>query len=215
MHADEDQQVAPLRREYGSYPRETRAIRNAVGEAIAALARKKVHALVPEENTRRFFHGQGWSSPASPDRAPNDMVTIRQETSIGFADVADQNLSKVLATITQAAEGMAGQQVMNVFQAITKACDSSGNVVDAVNRALPDAFMEMLEKIEFGIDQNGEVEMPTIAVGPGMGERMLATLETQPPEFQARAEALIAEKKAGALSRERARLERYRQASPD
>jgi len=129
--------------------------------------------------------------------------------------VADQNLSKVLATITRAAEGMAEQQVINVFQAITKACDSSGNVVDAVNRALPDAFMEMLEKIEFGIDRNGEVEMPTIAVGPGMGERMLASLETQPPEFQARAEAMIAEKKAGALSRERARLERYRQASPD
>jgi hypothetical protein len=198
------------RREFGSYVRENSAVQQSVTEAIGALARKRVHEFIPEENTRRFMHGTAWSAPASPDMAPGEMTTISDVFEMKWADIADHNLSIISRSITEIATSMADQQVKNLFQSVSRVCDQSGNVVDAVERSIADAFMEMIEKIEFGVDANGEVSLPSIYVGPDMADRILKELQDQPPEYQARAEALIEEKKAAALTTEEARLKRFR-----
>jgi len=171
-----------------------------------------MHQLIPEENVQRFMHGTGWSSPAAPDRAPDEMTTIQEVYTVEWADIANHDLSIISASILAIAKSMADQQMQHMFQSVSKACDRSGNVVDAAQTSLPDAFMEMLEKIEFGVDAKGEVSIPSIFVGPGMGDRIIEKLESQPPEYHARAEALVEEKKAAALAAEQARLKRFRTA---
>jgi len=200
------------RREFGRYLRESTAIQESVSEAITAIARKRVHEFIPEENTRHFMHGTAWSSPASPESAPDEMITISSVSEVKWADIADHDLSIISRSIIGIATDMADQQVKNLFQTVSQVCDRSGNVVDAAQLSIPDAFMEMFEKIEFGVDAAGEVSMPSIYVGPDMGDRILKELQDQPPEFQAKAEALIEEKKAAALAREEARLKRFRTA---
>lgn len=200
------------RREFGSYVRVARAIHEATTEAIATIARSRVHEFIPEENTRRFMHGTGWSSPASSDDAPEEMVLIKDVFVVEWANVADHDLSIVTGSIMGIANSMADQQIKNIFQSVAMACNRSGNVVDGVQRSIPDAFMEMFEKIEFGVGADGAVSMPSIYVGPDMADRILDELQSQPPEFQARAEALIERKKAAAMANEQARLNRFRTA---
>jgi hypothetical protein len=200
------------RREFGGYVKETRAIQDATTEAIAAVARSRVHELIPEDNVRQFMHGTGWSSPASPELGSDEMIRIEHVSTVNFSDIADHELSIISAAIREIANGMADKQIENMFQSVSKACDRSGNTVDAAQRSFPDAFMEMLEKIEFGVCADGEVSMPTVYVGPKMGDKIVEELKSQPPEYQARAEALIEEKKAAALAKEEARLSRFRTA---
>lgn len=215
-HDNDDPAIEPSehkpRREFGGYVKETRAIQDATTEAIAAAARSRVHELVPQDNVRRFMHGTGWSTPASPERGPDEMVTIQHVSTLNYSDVADHNLSVISASIREIANGMADKQIQNMFRSVSKACDRSGNVVDAAQRSFPEAFIEMLEKIEFGVGPDGEVSMPTVYVGPDMGDKIVEELKRQPPEYQARAEALIEEKKAAALAKEEARLNRFRTA---
>ena len=220
MNDDNDEHLAidakiptdQQRREFGGYVREARAIQEATTEMITAIARSRVHEFIPEENTRQFIHGTGWSSPASPERVPEEMLTIKNVFTVKWADVADHDLSIVSASIMSIANSMADQQIKNMFQSVSKACDRSGNVVDAAQRSIPDAFMGMLEKIEFGVGADGDVSMPSIYVGPEMATRVLDELQNQPPEYQARAEAMIEKKKAAALANEQARLDRFRTA---
>ena len=70
--------------------------------------------------------------------------------------------------------------------------------------------MEMLEKIEFGVDRNGEVSMPSLYVPPDTGDRMIGELEDQPEEYQERIKGIIEAKKAAALNAEQARLDRFK-----
>ena len=198
------------RREFGSFTREAKAIQEATTELIALIARSRVREFIPEENTRHLTHGAGWSSPASPESLPGEMVQIEDKFTLQWADIVDQNLAIVSASINGIANSMADKQIKNLFQSVSKACDHSGNVVDAAQQSIPDAFMEMLEKIEFGVGADGDVSVPSIYVGPDMASRVLHELESQPPEYQARAEALIEKKKAAALANEEARLNRFR-----
>jgi hypothetical protein len=209
---DADRSKLDARPEFGSYVMVSRAVQEATTKAIAAIAHRRVHEIIPEENTRRFMHGSGWSSPASPERARDEMTRIEEVYTVKWADIADHDLSIISTSIQEIGTGMADKQIKYLFQTVSNACDRSGNVVDGAERSIPDAFIEMFEKIEFGVDAKGEVSMPSIYVGPEMGDRILKELQDQPPEFQARAEALIEEKKAAALAREEARLKRFRTA---
>lgn len=196
--------------EYGSYPRETAAVQEAVGTAIVGIVRRRTHDFIPEENTRRFNHGTTWITPAKPELGKDEMVTIGHESSIKWDDIVDQNLSIIPTSIVSIGTDMAEQQVKMMFHSVSAACDRSGNVVDAAERPLADAFMEMLEKIEFGVDRSGEVSLPSIYVPPDTGDRMIGELEGQPEEYQQRVKCIIEAKKTAALDAEKARLNRFK-----
>ena len=196
--------------EYGSFPRETDAVQQSVGKAGAAIVHRRINEFIPEENTRRFNHGTMWSTPAEPERGNDEMVTIGHESLIKWDDIVDQNLSIIPTSIMAIGADMAEQQVKMMFRSVSAACDQSGNVVNAGKRPLADAFVEMLEKIEFGVDRNGEVSMPSLYVPPDTGDRMIGELEDQPEEYQERIKGIIEAKKAAALNAEQARLDRFK-----
>ncbi len=199
-----------LRREYGSFVWETNAVQESVVKAVVGIVRRRTNEFIPEENTRRFNHGTTWSRPATPELDEDEMVTIGHESLIKWEDIVDQNLSIIPTSIVAIGTGMAEQQVKMLFRSVSAACDRSGKVVDGVERPLADAFMEMLEKIEFGVDRSGEVSMPSIYVPPDTGDRMIGELEGQPEEYQERIKGIIKAKKAAALDAEQARLDRFK-----
>lgn len=197
-------------REFGDYFREHKAVQAAVTSAISSIASRRVNEIIPEENTRRFMHGGGWSTPASPELEHDELVTIEDRFELKWEAITSHDLSAMLAAIAGIGNRMADQQIRLMFQTVSRICDKSGNVVSAVEKSMPEAFMEMLEKIEFGVGADGEVSLPSIFVGPDMGNRIVEELMQQPPEFQAKAQALIEEKKASALADEKLRLERFK-----
>lgn len=198
------------RHEFGSYTREAKAIQAAIGDHVGSIAQSRLHRIIPEENVRRFIHGVGWTSPASPEHGDDTMKVVSNEYVIRFDDVVGHDLSVIAKSILSVAQGMSDQQIKGIFESVSGACERSGNVVNAAEKPFPEAFMEMMEKIELGVDADGEVSMPSIFVGPEEGERMIKTLLEQPPEYQARAEALMEQKKAAALAAEGERLSRFK-----
>ena len=201
------------RREFGSYVGEGVGVEESVVEAVAALARLRVHEIIPEQNVRRYTHGTGWTSPASPKLQPDEMRTISDVFEIRFEDIVQHNLSIITVVVSKIAASMAGQQIRTMFEAISEACDHSGNAVDGAGRPFAESFLEMLTGIEFGIGADGEVSMPSIMVPPDNAEHLLSELKRQPPEYHASVEALIESKKVAALSAEKMRLSRFRTAA--
>ena len=68
--------------------------------------------------------------------------------------------------------------------------------------SLAEAFLEVLEKIEFMADRNGKVSMPELHVGSEVGSRLLALKDNAPPGFNEKVEALQARKIQEAKARE-------------
>lgn len=108
-------------------------------------------------------------------------------------------------------QGMASAMTRDIFATVNDAAESSGNVVSQREAGSPArAFLEMLKKIEFGVNARGEVTLTSLHAPPGLGEKMLEDLNAQGPEFRAEVQRIKREKAEAALERERKRLGRYR-----
>lgn len=91
-------------------------------------------------------------------------------------------------------EGMAKR----LFQTITKAAESVGNVRDAKGAPITaESILEMLDKMEMSFDENGAWNRPTIITGPGLAEPAKAAylqLE-EDPSLRVRRDAIVNRKR--------------------
>lgn len=163
------------------------------------------------ENTVRYNHRGDVRHQDTNDDESGQMKPHSATRTIRFEDVKNNDLEAWASGLIQMADELHESVMGMMFQTINASTEKTGNVVDAKQAgSFPEAFIEMLEKIEFGVDRNGEVSMPVIAVPPGIAEKQIAELEAQPPEFQDRVEAVKARKTQDALAREEARKARFR-----
>ncbi len=96
-----------------------------------------------------------------------------------------------------------------LYSTVGAACDQTGNTVDAkAEGSLENAFMAMMEKVQFSVDKNGKVNLPTL-LPPDTGARMMAALEAASPEYKERLEAIKARKIEEALGREAERKAKF------
>jgi hypothetical protein len=75
--------------------------------------------------------------------------------------------------------------------------------------SLSDGFLAVLEKVEFGVDKDGNLHMPQFHAPPDVVERMVAELEARPPEFKAKIELLQQQKTQEAIEREAERKAKF------
>jgi hypothetical protein len=99
------------------------------------------------------------------------------------------------------AEGLVGFFV----EGISKVTEGTGNVVDAGGQKLSfEVVYEMLEKVEFSVDENDELVMPSLLMHPDQAEKLH---EHGPltPEQERRMAELKQRKREEALARRRRR----------
>lgn len=138
------------------------------------------------------------------------MQTISAEGEMPFADIVEGDLTLIPRTVASISEQMTAAQMRMLYATMSKSCDEHGQTVSAAEMGNAAAFLAMLQKIEFGVDRDGNVSLPQIHAAPGTAKAMIADLEAQPPEFMAEVERIKAEKSEDALARERLRLSRFR-----
>ena len=97
-----------------------------------------------------------------------------------------------------------------LYETVSSAVEEVGNVVDAKGKPTPDAFLEMLSKIEFGVDRKGEVTRPEVHLAPEAVPKFMKALEDAGPAFRSQVDQLIAAKEIAALAREKERKSRFR-----
>ncbi len=197
-------------RTYFPYDAEAAMFNDAVTRALVGLQKQIVAEYLPPQNTQRFRHGRAWRTPANSEALDGQFQTHSAILETRFDDIIKNDLAVIERNFNQVRETMHKQFAEMFYSTVTAACNQSGNIVDAqAAGSLEEAFMAALEKIEFGIDKDGTVHIPEVHVSPGLGDRMLAALESTSQEYQDRIEALKARKTAEALARETERKAKF------
>ena len=98
-----------------------------------------------------------------------------------------------------------------LYSTVSESCDKHGNVIDAKEHDhTSEMILKMLEKMEFPLDENGELSLPQIHLGAELHDKLLKDYATRPANFDKALESLLETKKQEAIQREKERLERYK-----
>ncbi|MBX9803743.1 MAG: hypothetical protein K2Y04_13415 [Caulobacteraceae bacterium] len=199
------------RRTFFEMPLEVDGFDQAFTLAVSALKRGSMQSIVADENVQRFSHGRRWNHRASPHTTDGEMQTMSVEWETPFQDIVDGDLTLIPRAVDSIAKQMQATQMRMMYQTISDVCDVNGQTVSvAETGSNAAAFLEMLRKIEFGVDRDGNVAMPEIHAGSEAARKLIADLEAQPPEFAAEIERITTEKSEAALARENERKKRFK-----
>jgi len=189
---------------------ESAEFQRSIAQTLHELNQKIVHNRIPQENTQHFTHGRTWVHTANEQIGAGEMQTFSAEMDVKFEDIIDNNLDTIPNSLNKATEAFQRQFTQALYAMISATCEKSGNVVSAkAAGSFPNTFMEVLKKIEFGVDRDGNVSLPELHVGHDP-QKLLDELEAQPPEFHAEIERIKAQKINEALEREHIRKNRFK-----
>lgn len=105
---------------------------------------------------------------------------------------------------------MRKQFMRMIYETINESTEKSGNVVNAQDhKSEAAAFLAMLQNIEFGVDEYGNVSLPEIHLGKLAFDRMFASFAEQGVEFEQKVEKVKKEKIKAALEQEKIRLSKF------
>lgn len=190
---------------------ESEAFNASLVQKIREIQGGFVRSHISDENMQRFRHGTAWTYRANEEVDPGQLQTISSGWTVRYEQVIDGDLSIIESSLTSVAEDMRAQFMKMMYSTISEACDRVGNVVDGKQTgSIAASFVEMLRKIELSVGRDGQVHMPQIHVSPETGEKMIAELQAQPPEFEAEVERIKAEKIAAAHEREMLRKSKFK-----
>jgi hypothetical protein len=187
------------------------AFETSVASLLVKMQTSSRQLFVSQQNVLRMNHGGTWVHAASDPEPDTSMHTISAEYSIPFKDIADNDLSLIARSILPLNEEMEKQFALNMYGMIGAAAEKVGNVVDAKSTgSIAASMLEILRKIELGVDRDGTVSMPQLHVGPEMAERIKKELKDVPPEIEAEIERVKAQKIQEALDREAERKAKFK-----
>ncbi|MEI4484479.1 MULTISPECIES: hypothetical protein [unclassified Phyllobacterium] len=167
--------------------------------------------VVPERNTQRFSHGRTWrTAPSNGGDEEGELSMHSTELQLKFEDIVSHNLSSLPALQSALVADLERQFMGSLYETLGRSTEKTGNVVRAnEHHSMADAFLEILRKIEFGVNQDGEISLPELHLGHEAHVKMMASLSEQGVEFHEEVERIKAYKSAAALDRERERLAKF------
>lgn len=183
----------------------------AMVKLMVDLQGKSRATFVSEHNVFRMNHGDGWVHSARNAEPDTTMHSISAEWTIPYKDIADNDLALIMRTMRPVNEEMEGQFARNMYAVIGAAAEKVGNVVDAkAAGSITQSMLEMLRKIELGVDRDGNVTMPQLHVGSEAFEKIAKEMQSFSPDIEAEIEAIKAVKIRAALVREAERKAKFR-----
>lgn len=192
-------------------PQDDEAFERSVTKLVGQLNERTREALISRQNVMRMNHGRNWVHSARDPEPDTSMQSITAEWLIPFREIADNDLSLIGGSIRQMSEEMSRQFAQNMYRMLGEVCERVGNVVSAENAgSVSQSLIEMMSKIEFGVDRDGNVSMPQIHAGEEAHAKLVAELGNMTPEVAAELERLRLEKTREALEREAERRAKFR-----
>ena len=185
----------------------------ALSEDVAITMKEQRKVVIPGNNVFGYTHGTKWHTITTETKNENEINEMQKHTTeveISFQDIIDNNLEALEKYKNKLVSGFMQELMMVVYETVSESTKRTGNVVDAKGGGFKaEQFIEMLEKIEFGVDRNGNVSLPEIHAGPELAEKMLKELSAQGPEFEKRVQEITQKKSESALKREAERRSKF------
>ena len=188
-----------------------RAIYQSLGEAIRLTIQNNVQQFVAPENVQHLYHGEAWvHNVDTADPEPGQFIEHMVELEVKFQDIADNDFSVLPKYIHDTAEGMTSQTVSELFSVVAKSTEKTGNSVSVKEEgSFKQAFLRMLETIEFSVGRDGQVQRPEMHLSPQMYEQVLPELQQSDETFRQQVDAITREKEQQALQAEADRLAKF------
>jgi hypothetical protein len=185
----------------------------ALSEDVAIAIKEQRKAVLPGDNVFGYTHGTRWhtrTTETNEENEINEMQRHSTEVEISFQDILDNDLEALARYRNTLVSGMMQELMSVIYQTVSESTEKTGNVVNAKGGGFKaEQFIEMLQKIEFGVDRDGNVSFPEIHAGPELAEKMLKELSSQGPEFEKRVQEITREKSEAALKREAGRKSKF------
>ena len=186
--------------------------------AFTKILAKEVHSItthhLDERNTLRYNHGHSWQHHSEEAGDPGHMQTHSAEMLIRFEDVVLSDDKLIGQELKKAADAFHRQFLEMMYRTVSETCDRTGNTISQTDYPnLPQAFLQMLKTVKFGVDKDGNVSVPQFHIGSQAYEKVIPELQAQPEEFRQEVDAVMEEKRREALAEEANRLGRFRTAA--
>jgi len=160
-----------------------------------------MHGLL---NVDTLFSGIEWTTSVHrgpirnvPGDTPLDqsMFTVSGESSLSWDSIHNGKIDDYTRFLVDISESQRKSLARHFFKNISEITDATGRSVNAKGQPLTvDLFLDLLEKVEFGFDDDGNPQYPTLVLPPAVIER-LKKLKFTPEQEQRRAQ-IIEEKHA-------------------
>jgi hypothetical protein len=179
-----------------------------VAQLIHDLLRQNLSSLIPPGNSYFLPHGKRWALQRADE--PGELKSVSSEGVLTHEQIIENNPSLLVEFIGKVVGEMAAQMKRLIFEAAGNAAGEVGNSISLAEYAtLAEAFLETMRRIEFGVDESGNVRIPSVYVHPENSRQFLSELRRQPSSFSREVQAVKARKKLSALEGEVDRLKRF------
>jgi hypothetical protein len=181
----------------------------AFGRFFSQTMRVLAQAYSPLLAEMRFIEMPGTVGSRVRDRQGMDIVLdpgkISTEVTSDLKAVRAGDYERLYEAMHESADSMAEQLVGYFVEGMGKVTEGTGNVTDAGGRPFGfDVLYETLEKLEFSVDENDELVMPSLVMHPTQAEK-LRDLPPLTDEQQRKLDELKERKREEALARRRRR----------
>ncbi len=179
------------------------------GQEVSERLRESQYAYVDPRNIQRFVHGRSWQSHQSydPDQV-SELSSHEHQMNIRFDDIMLRRLEIIENTLNELSNEMSESFIKSLYSTVSDVCNKHGNVVNAQKEPAK-GFIEMLEKIEFGVDRNGDVSIPQIHGGAKAIEALRRDHVINSIEFENKVAKLKEIKTQQALDKEAVRKAKF------
>jgi len=155
-------------------------------------------------NVDSFFSEIEWSTSVHrgpirnvPGDTPLDqsMFPVSGESSLSWDSIQKGRIEEYTRFLFDISESQRKSLARHFFKNISEITDATGRSVNAKGQPLTvDLFLDLLEKVEFGFDDDGNPQYPTLVLPPAAIERLKKLKFT--PEQEQRRKQIIEEKRA-------------------
>ncbi len=123
------------------------------------------------------------------------MFTVHGESSISLDSIHNGKISDYTIFLYEISESQRKSLARNIFKNISQITDVTGQSIDAKGKPLSiDMILDLLEKVEFGFDDDGKPQFPTLIMPPHIIDKLNNLKPT--PEQEQRRIKIIEEKRA-------------------
>jgi hypothetical protein len=129
---------------------------------------------------------------------------VGYEMSMSVEAIRTGDYEQFYVEVDLAADLLAKDLMRVWFGAMNRITEATGNVVDAGGRLTYEALYEMLDKIEYSLDENDQLVMPSLVMHPDTAKQ-LEELGPLTPEQEQKLAELRERKRGEALARRRRR----------
>lgn len=178
---------------------------------VMKLQKQELSKIILEQNMQQFHHGMKWSIPRNDGIENSGLKKIGVEIKIDYERVRNNDAQQLFDLIREFVSGFTSQFSKSMYEEVSKSCEQVGNVVNkSLEMTNAESFIAMLEKIEFSVNEDGVVEMPSLHVSKEFEEKLKNDKELQCSEFTAKVKKIRDQKVLEAKERELIRKNKFK-----